>query len=129
MNTDNNASLDNNVTEITIDRNRATEVPGTPPKSCPNCGRQFSQLIKPKRQLQKKAKTIVAIGFVGSLLFAMLLWSMIETLIAWLLTIFDYIIIPGFFVRTAIILVVISAPAYGAALYAMRFPRTVHLKC
>ena len=111
--------------DAAIDTTKASGTPGTLPKGCPSCTRAFSQVLRPPRKLQAKAKAIIALGLCLSIVWAGLLWLGF----CLLASCFDYVIIPVNVITGAIAIVVVAAPAYAVGSLAMRFPRIVTLSC
>lgn len=110
---------------VSIDTTKPLEVPGAPPNACPKCGRGFSHLVKPPRRLQGKAKLVIGVGIVLSMVWGGMLWMLVRAIAR----AEGPVVIPINVITGAIALAVVAAPAYAIGVWAMRFPRVVRLAC
>ena len=112
-------------TDIVTDTTKAFDVPGKPPGTCPSCDHKFSNVVKPPRRLQKKAKLMIALGLFLSIAWASVLWIGFLVVSSNM----DYVIVPINIITGSIAVAAIAVPAYLVGIIAMRFPRIVKLQC
>ena len=110
-------------TNVSTGLKNVDDVPRTPPKACPECGRKFSQVIKPKRRLQNQAKLIIVFGACLTIVWAPVVWLSFWAILAAI----GIVIAPLFVV--IIPFLIICLPAYAAGVFALRLPCIVQLAC
>jgi len=112
--------------DINVDTSKATNLPGAVPSACPKCERPFSRVVKPKRRLQPKAKSLIAAGVAVSLLIAPAVYYGLLIVMAGVADALGMHRLPfGLLIRGVVTLFVSAIPAYCTSVWALGFPRTV----
>jgi hypothetical protein len=106
-----------------IDREKQIGVPGAPPMSCPLCARRFSNVLRPPRRWQWKAKMLLVVGLALSVVWAALLWLGFQYATR------NQVVIYFNMYSGALAAFVVGLPAYGLGVIAMRMARVVQLRC
>ncbi|REK26801.1 MAG: hypothetical protein DWQ42_08210 [Planctomycetota bacterium] len=116
--------------DSSFNTSRSGDPPRRLPAACPSCDRAFSKVLKPHRRLQTKAKLIIAIGLLASLLLIPVAGLGIWIGLSQLADAAGVHFIPfPEYVLGFSVLIVSAIPAYFMSVWALRFPKIVSLRC
>ncbi len=91
------------------------------PKSCPNCDKPFSTVLRPKRTPQKKAVMLFLAGIVLTIVWALVLFG--------LATLSPVVVVPRHPIGFVIAVIILFAPGLAIGSWAMKLPKVVRLNC
>ena len=112
--------------DLSINKEKVWEVAGAPPNACPKCQQAFSKVLRNPNQLQKKAKLLIALGTVLSMVWAGMIYLYLSITAA---QNGRPILIPVNKFTAPVLLVIVSLPGFAMSYWAMTFPKVTERKC